>query len=156
MAGDFCNCINKDSTREFGEHYSACVDSVLTMNKKELSRLGIERTDFSTYSKMIQDFLSQSRMEKSCPTFYPRFMTEFEAAKKMSSIEHKFSGRFQSKQKIGKNFYIVELKDSKDSLRQFFCNDPLKLDEIHVGQSVSVIYNQTGKDQFFIKSISKN
>jgi len=155
MAKDFCNCFSRDSTQQFGEQYSDCVDTVLTLNKKELSELGIEKTDFTKYSKLVEDFLSKPRMEKFCPTFYPKAMAEFEAIKKMRSIELKFFGRFHSKQKIGKHIYLVGLQDSKDSVHQFLCNDSINLNEIKIGQNVSVIYSEMNRNQYFIKSMAK-
>ena len=156
MANDFCNCLNKDSTEEFGKRYSDCVDSELASNNKELSELGIEKTNYPKYSKMVEDFLSKPRMDKFCPTFYPKVMAEFEAIKKLRSIELNFSGSFRSKQKIGKHIYLVELQDLKDSVRQFLCNDSINLNEIKIGQNVSAVYSQMNRNQYFIKSISKN
>ena len=81
---------------------------------------------------------------------------EFEAIKKMRSIELNFSGSFRSKQKIGKHIYLVELQDSKDSVYQFLCIDSINLNEIKIGQHVSAVYRQMNRNQYFIKSISKN
>jgi hypothetical protein len=83
-------------------------------------------------------------------------MAEFEAIKKMRSIEFNFSGEFRSKQKIGKHIYLVEFLDSKDSVHRFLCNDSINLNDLKIGQNVSVAYNQMSSDQYFIKSISKN